>query len=60
MLHKNGSKPPANMTGNMKPPATPSTPSEALGRSGGSPGRQIPDEVTRTKVSRSSLTKNMP
>ena len=60
MIHSNGSKPPAHLPGNMKPPSKPSTPSEAMGRSGGAPGKQIPDEVTRTKVSKSSLTQKMP
>ena len=60
MLHKNGSKPPKNMHGNMRPDHGSTTPSEAYGRSGGAPGKQIPDEVIVTKVSKASLTKNMP
>ena len=60
MLDKNGSKPPKNMHGNMRPDHGSTTPTEAIGRSGGAPGKQIPDEITVTKVSKSSLTKILP
>jgi hypothetical protein len=60
MIDKNGSKPPKNLTGNMRHASAPPTPKEAIGRDGGGPGRQISDQIAVTKVSKSSLHRNMP
>ena len=57
---KDAGKQPANTGGNDKHASAPGTPGDAVGRSGGSPGRQISDQIPTTKVSRAELTKALP